>query len=79
MYIKDLETGITRKYGENTHDSLNISADGKTLTYENLQNGDGSLGGYRFTDEDGNTPEEAAEKTGIPEAIINSYFNIGGF
>ena len=37
MYIKDLTTGIVRKFGTDRHDSLVISDDGKTLIYENLQ------------------------------------------
>lgn len=80
MYIKDLQTGKIHRYGDNPHDSLRISADGRTLTYENLQNGDGSkCGDYRFTYDDGNTPEEEAEKEKIPELATDSYFNIGGF
>lgn len=76
MYIKDMISGKIRKYGTNPHDSLRVSPDGRYLTYENLQNGDGSFGGgYRFCDEEGKTPEENE----IPEAIIDTYFNIGGF
>ena len=45
MYIKDLTTGEVRRYGENHHDSLRISDDGRCLYYENLQNGDGSCAG----------------------------------
>ncbi len=80
MYIKDLTTGLVRKYGTDSHDALSISPDGRTLSYENLHNCDGSeFGNYRFTDEEGNTPEEAAEKKNIPEIVVDSYFNIGGF
>lgn len=68
MYIKDLLTGKIRKYGTDRHDSLLISEDGRTLEYQNLQNGDGSrYGDYRFTDEKGIIHE------------IDNYFNIGGF
>ena len=54
MYIKDMTNGTVRRYGTNVHDSLQISDDGRTLSYENLQNGDGSrYGDYRFCDQDG--------------------------
>lgn len=78
-YIKDM--GINppriRPYGTNCHDSLEISPDGRTLSYYNLQNGEGSkYGDYRFCDDEGHTPEE-------DEVLIrhgaNAYFNIGGF
>ena len=77
MYIKDLITGKVRLYGTNKHDSLIISDDGRTLSYSNLQNGDGSqYGDYRFCDKDGLIPSE-------DEVLIkhgaDSYFNIGGF
>ena len=77
MYIKDMTNGTVRRYGTNVHDSLQISEDGRTLSYENLQNGDGSrYGGYRFCDSDGKVPEE-------DEVLVkhgaNAYFNIGGF
>lgn len=77
MYIKNLQTGTVRPYGTNQHDSLRVSTDGKTLSYENLQNGDGSrYGDYRFCDNEGKTPEE-------DEVLIkhgaDAYFNIGGF
>ena len=72
MYIKDLQSGKVRKYGTDCHDSLRISSDGRTLTYYNLQNGDGSgCGEYRFCDENGNLPCD------IP--FSEGYFNIGGF
>ena len=78
MWIKDLLTGDVREYGTNCHDSLRISDDGRTLSYENLQNGDGSrYGDYRFvTDENGNVPkdDECYLKYGA-----EAYFNIGGF
>lgn len=72
-YIKDLQTGKVREYGTNPHDSLVISEDGRTLSYYNLQNGDGSrYGDYRFCDEDGNIPEGKDE-------CGEDYFNIGGW
>ena len=77
MYIKDLTNGKVRKYGANHHDSLVISEDGKTLSYENLQNEDGSkYGDYRFCDEDGVIPcdDEVLMRYGA-----DAYFNIGGF
>ena len=81
MYIKDLTNGNIRKYGSDPHDSLNISPDGKYLTYYNLHNGDGSGdgGNYVFCDEDGLTPEEAADKYDCIYHETDSYFNIGGF
>ena len=49
IYIKDLQSGRIFEYGKNCHDRLVISEDGRSLHYENLQNGDGSNGGdYRF-------------------------------
>ena len=73
MFIKDLETGKVRRYGTNPHDSLVISDDGRTLSYYNLQNGDGSgHGNYVFCDDEGKTPAEID----IPD---NIYFNIGGW
>ena len=78
MYIKDNETGRVRLYGTNPHDSLKISEDGRYLTYYNLQNGDGSMGGgYSFVvDENGTIPkdDETLVKYGA-----DAYFNIGGF
>ena len=78
MYIKDLQTGKIRLYGTNPHDSLRISGDGRTLSYENLQNGDGSrYGDYRFvTDEEGNIPEEDVVCIRYGG---DAYFNIGGW
>ena len=77
MYIKDLTNGKVRRYGGNVHDSLRISPDGKQLTYENLQNGDGSDGDYRFVvDENGLTPEEDKD---LCKYGADAYFNIGGF
>lgn len=78
MKIKDLTTGRIFEYGSDRHHSLRISADGRTLSFENLQNGDGSAyGDYRFIDD---CEEDIPEKT---ECFIkygaDSYFNIGGF
>ena len=77
MWIRDNEAkeNAVRMYGTNPHDSLVVSQDGRTLSYYNLQNGDGSIGGgYSFTDEDGNIPVD------IEDAYDNTvYFNIGGF
>ena len=77
IYIKDIDTGEVRKYGTNHHDALRISGDGRHLEYVNLQNGCGSLGGYRFVvDENGLVPDE-------DEVLVrhgaDAYFNIGGF
>lgn len=60
MLIKDLQCGVVFEYGHNSHDSLTISGDGRTLSYYNLQNGDGSqYGDYRFVMEDGEVPNES--------------------
>ena len=77
MLIKDLQNGIVREYGKDCHDSLAISADGRALSYYNLQCGDGSMyGDFRFVMEDGEVPCESL----TPDAIHGeSYFNIGGF
>ena len=77
MYIKDLMTGEVRLYGTNHHDALEVSSDGRTLSYENLQNGEGSrYGDYRFCDKDGKTPEEDED---LIKHGADAYFNIGGF
>lgn len=78
MWIKDLQTGTVREYGKNCHDSLRISGDGRTLTYYNLQNGDGSgYGDFRFVvDPEGHTPDE--DETLIKYGA-DVYFNIGGW
>lgn len=78
MWIKDLQTGTVREYGKNCHDSLRISGDGRTLTYYNLQCGDGSgYGDFRFVvDPEGHTPDE--DETLI-KYWADAYFNIGGW
>ena len=77
MLIKDLETGIVREYGKDCHDSLAISPDGRTLSYYNLQCGEGSrYGCFRFVMEDGKVPDDSQ----TPDAMYaECYFNIGGF
>ena len=80
MKIRDNETGEVFEYGTNRHHALMISRNGGCLTFENLQNGDGSLksgdGGYSFVLDDGKTPEESVS----PDAVNGStYANIGGF
>ena len=78
MWIRDNEDGEVRQYGTNHHDALVISADGRHLYYENLQNGDGSRGGgYSFvTDEKGYTPMEDED---LLKYGAEGYANIGGF
>lgn len=78
--IRDNETGEIFEYGENNHHALRISPNGGCLTFENMQNGDGSLpdgrGGYSFVLEDGKTPNESESLDAIQGA---SYANVGGF
>ena len=78
MWIKDLQGNIIREYGTNSHDSLMISDDGRTLSYYNLQCGDGSrFGDYRFViDENGVVPQDDFELT---KYGADAYANIGGF
>lgn len=78
--IRDNETGEIFEYGTNIHHALRISKNGGCLTFENLQNGDGSLksgdGGYSFVLNDGRTPEESSS----PDSMYGAtYANIGGF
>ncbi len=80
MKIRDNETGEVFEYGTNMHHALRISENGGCLTFENLQNGDGSLksgdGGYSFVLDDGKTPIESNS----PDAVNGAtYANIGGF
>lgn len=77
MKIRDNETGKVFDYGTDRHHALSISEDGKCLYFENLQNGDGSLGdGYSFVLNDGKTPEESDSNDAAYGA---AYANIGGF
>lgn len=77
MKILDTATGSIHEYGSNPHDSLRISGDGRTLTYYNLQCGEGSkYGDFRFVMDDGKIPVESE----TVEAENGDYFfNIGGF
>lgn len=78
MKIKDLTTGQIFEYGSNRHHALRISGDGRTLSFENLQNGDGSLfGDYRFIDDSEEVIPSESECSCKHGA--DSYFNIGGF
>mgnify|MGYP003311925244 CR=1 FL=1 len=77
MKILDLQTGSIHEYGDNGHDSLYVSPDGKHLTYYNLQNGDGSgVGDYRFICDDNKVPQESRTADAIHAEV---YFNIGGW
>lgn len=77
MLIRDNETGEVFEYGTNIHHALCISKDGQYLSFENLQNGDGSVGGgYSFVLEDGKTPEESNSD----DAMYGmTYWDVGGF
>lgn len=48
IMIEDLQSGRIFEFGKNCHDRLVISEDGRSLSYYNLQCGDGSLGDFRF-------------------------------
>ena len=75
MLIKDLQSNSVFEYG-GCHDSLSISEDGRTLSYYNLQNGEGSkYGDYRFVMEDGKIPAESETADAIHGC---SYFDVGG-
>lgn len=78
MYIKDNITGEVRPYGTDCHDSLEISDDGKYLTYYNLQCGEGSkYGSYSFvTDKVGTLPKDDED---LIKHGADAYFNIGGW
>lgn len=77
MKILDTQTGDIHEYGTDGHDSLYVSRDGRTLSYYNLQNGDGSkYGDYRFVCDDNKIPSES-ETADARHA--NVYFNIGGW
>lgn len=75
MLIKDLQSNSVFEYG-GCHDSLSISEDGRTLSYYNLQCGEGSkYGDYRFVMEDGKIPAESETADAIHGC---SYFDVGG-
>lgn len=77
MKILDLQTGEIHEYGTNGHDSLAVSQDGRTLSYYNLQCGDGSrFGDYRFVCDDDKVPEESQTADALHCEV---YFNIGGW
>ena len=77
MKILDTTNGRIHEYGSSPHDSLEISSDGCSLHYYNLQCGDGSeFGSYRFVMEDGKIPEESQTEDA---RYAECYFNIGGF
>lgn len=77
ILIRDNTDGKVFEYGSNQHHALRISEDGRTLSFENLQNGDGSkYGDYRFVLEDGKTPDES---DCADAAYGMTYANIGGF
>lgn len=77
MKILDLQTGRVHEYGENCHDSLALSEDGRSLHYYNLQCGDGSRwGDYRFVCDDNKVPAESKTADALHCEV---YFNIGGW
>lgn len=77
MKIKDLSTGEVFEYGDNIHHALVISNDGRTLSFQNLHNGDGSkFGDYRFIDD---LDLEIPSETECFKYGADSYFNVGGF
>lgn len=51
IYVRDRQTGLIHKVGDDRHDMLTINDRGE-LHYQNLQNGDGcrtgNRGGYEF-------------------------------
>ena len=70
LYIKDRHSGLIHKIGSDRHDSLSVTDNG-TVTYYNLQNGDGCIGsdsklkdkkvfGYEFVTSDCGAPESGA-------------------
>lgn len=76
MWIKDTRSGKVRPYGIDSHDALRISENGRHLSYENLQNGDGSEGGgYLFCGENGEMPAQSEAWT---EYGARMYADIGG-
>lgn len=80
IYLRDNCGGYIHKYGENPHDSLVMSEDGKYLYYGNLQNGAGTMfreEGYSFVTKDGKTLDEIKDRN--PYDHGEKYVNIGGF
>ena len=58
LFIRDFD-GSTRPFGSDKHDRLLLGMDGRTLSYFNMQNGDGSrYGDYRLCLADGMIPDE---------------------
>lgn len=77
MKILDMQTGTIHEYGTDRHDSLRISQDGRTLSYYNLQNGEGSkYGDFRFVCDDNKIPCESETADAIHAQV---FFNIGGW
>lgn len=74
IYIKDNSDGKIHEYGTNPHDCLVLNEDG-SIHYQNLQNGEGTLGGgYSFCTISGKPPEDTdgeriidigGERTGV--------------
>lgn len=74
IYIKDNSDGKVHEYGTNHHDCLVLNEDG-SIHYQNLQNGEGTLGGgYSFCTISGKPPEDTdgeriidigGERTGV--------------
>lgn len=75
LFIKDLQGGEVHEYGTNQHDSLILQPDG-TLSYFNLQTGDGSgeHGSYQFCREDGTDPRDKSKSDWQEEPFVD----IGG-
>lgn len=78
IMIKDKQSGRVFEFG-NSHDRLIVSDDNRTLTYLNLQNGDGSsCGDYEFYFE--HDPNLNAEygfyERGVPNQQIESLESI---
>ena len=77
MKIKDISDGRVFEYGLDRHDALRISDNGRSLSYENLQNGEGSTWGeYRFVTDAEVVPSEDKD---LVAHGADAYFNIGGF
>lgn len=68
LYIKDRHSGLIHKIGTNRHDSLSVTDEG-TVTYENLQNGDGCIGyASKLADKDTFGYEFVTSESGMPES-----------